>query len=51
LKLLEGLQGLAAAMTRAEWDSIRQEALERFGREQGGSFVCLAASLQVEYIG
>jgi antitoxin ParD1/3/4 len=33
-KLLEGLQGPAVEMTREDWDSIEQEALERFAREQ-----------------
>ena len=33
-KLLEGLQGPAVEMTRADWDSIEQEALERVTREQ-----------------
>src|SRR5271168_749603 len=37
LKLLEGLQGPAVAMTREEWDSIEQEAQERFDREQARS--------------
>jgi hypothetical protein len=34
LKLLKGLQGPAVAMTREDWDSIEQEAQERFDREQ-----------------
>jgi antitoxin ParD1/3/4 len=34
LKLLEGLQGPAVALDREEWDSIEQEARERFDREQ-----------------
>jgi antitoxin ParD1/3/4 len=33
-KLLEGLQGPAAPMTREDWDSIEAEAQERFAREQ-----------------
>jgi antitoxin ParD1/3/4 len=33
-KLLEGLEGPATEMTREDWDSIEQEALERFAREQ-----------------
>jgi antitoxin ParD1/3/4 len=33
-KLLEGLQGPAVEMTRKDWDSIEQEAQERFAREQ-----------------
>jgi antitoxin ParD1/3/4 len=33
-KLLEGLQGPAVEMTRADWDSIEHEALERVAREQ-----------------
>ena len=34
LKLLEGLQGPAIAMTSEDWDSIEREAQERFAREQ-----------------
>ncbi len=37
LKLLEGLRGPAVAMTREEWESIEQEAQERFDREQARS--------------
>ena len=33
-KLLEGLQGPAVEMTPEDWDSIEQEAQERFAREQ-----------------
>src|SRR3954454_21473405 len=33
-KLLEGLQGATAEMTAAEWDSIEEEARERYVREQ-----------------
>jgi antitoxin ParD1/3/4 len=33
VKLLEGLQGPAIEMTRQEWDSIRQEALEGLAGE------------------
>jgi Arc/MetJ-type ribon-helix-helix transcriptional regulator len=33
-KLLEGLQGPAVEMTPEDWDSIEQEARERFAREQ-----------------
>jgi len=33
-KLLEGLQGPAVELTREDWDSIEQEAHERFAREQ-----------------
>jgi antitoxin ParD1/3/4 len=33
-KLLEGLQGPATEMTREDWDSIEQEALERAARKQ-----------------
>ena len=36
-KLLEGLQGPAVEMTREDWDSIEQEAQERFAREQARS--------------
>ena len=32
-KLLEGLQGPATEMTREDWDSIEQEALQRFTSE------------------
>jgi antitoxin ParD1/3/4 len=32
-KLLEGLEGSATRMTRAEWDSIRAEALEGLADE------------------
>ncbi len=32
-KLLEGLQGPAAEMTRDDWDSIQREALESLGAE------------------
>jgi antitoxin ParD1/3/4 len=31
-KLLEGLQGPSVEMTREDWDSIEQEAHERFAR-------------------
>jgi antitoxin ParD1/3/4 len=34
-KLLEGLQGTPVEMTREDWDSIEQEARERYAREQG----------------
>ena len=33
-KLLEGLQGPLVEMTKEEWDSIEQEAQERFTRER-----------------
>lgn len=33
-KLLEGLQGAPVAMTRDEWDSIRQEAIDGLAGEQ-----------------
>jgi antitoxin ParD1/3/4 len=33
-KLLEGLRGPTTEMTREDWDSIEQEAQERFAREQ-----------------
>ena len=33
-KLLAGLQGPVVEMTREDWDSIEQEAQERFAREQ-----------------
>jgi antitoxin ParD1/3/4 len=34
LKLLEGLQGPTVTMNGEDWDSIEQEAQERFDREQ-----------------
>jgi antitoxin ParD1/3/4 len=34
LKLLEGLQGPAVAMTADDWDAIEREAKERFASEQ-----------------
>ncbi len=33
-KLLEGLEGPAVEMTAEDWDSIEQEAQDRFSREQ-----------------
>ncbi len=33
-KLLEGLQGPPVEMTTEDWDSIEQEAQERFDRER-----------------
>ena len=33
LKLLEGLQGPAVELNRAEWDSLRQEAIEGLAGE------------------
>ena len=34
VKLLEGLHGPVVEMTREDWDSIEQEAQERFDHEQ-----------------
>ena len=33
-KLAEGLQGTPVAMSRGDWNSIRQEAINRFAGEQ-----------------